>query len=242
MSGGTGAISPTTLTIAAKEALALASIVKLTQKKVDTPPEGRKGGGGGGGEGGGGGRVKGGRIIKLQTFHQSKSPPSMVSKAAMLPNTASSSSQVSSKTLTSKAASSSTATAHVPRPSVKPVATRHKSQALLPVSRIKTIMRTNVQSTHSTHNVSQDSVVMATKATELFIAQLAKEAHKVTVGEAKREVSYNHLASAVRRASQMEFLHDVIPEKVLVKDYMASLGQQQDHTHNHTPSSPTTSH
>ena len=186
--------------------------------------------------------MKGGRIVKLQTFRQSKSPPSVVSKTAVLPNTASSSSQASSKPLTSKATSSSTATAHVPRPSVRPVSSRHKNQALLPISRIKTIMRTNVQSTHSTHNVSQDSVVMATKATELFIAQLAKEAHKVTVGEAKREVSYNHLATAVRRASQMEFLHDVIPEKVLVKDFLASLGQQQDHTPNHTPSSPTTSH
>ena len=93
-------------------------------------------------------------------------------------------------------------------------------------------MKTNVESSfHSPLTVSQDSVALVTKAAELFIAQLARGAHKVAMAAAERDVSYGHLATSVRREDRTEFLHDILPEKVVVRDYLALLGNQTDHTH-----------
>ena len=130
----------------------------------------------------------------------------------------------------------------VPRPVQKRL--RSKPAVPLPMSRVKTIMRTNVKSSaQSTHGVSQDSVALVAKATEFFIAQLAREAHKVSVAAARSEVSYNDLSSAVNRCGELKFLQDIVPEKVVVRDYLASLGNQPDHTHTLSSSaSPTVTH
>ena len=196
-----------------------------------------RGGRGKGGRGGGrekGGRVKDGRIVKLTSMQQKKSPlkgpkvSPMCSPTKMSPRPPKSPPSAGDlKTL-----------GPGPKPNANPVITmatiRPANQLLLPVSRIKTIMRTNVQSTHSSaHGVSHDSVVVATKATELFIGELARAAMTITTGGGKREIGYGHLADTVRNMERMEFLQDILPTKVLVRDYLAALGQ--DHTPNHTP-------
>ena len=225
--GSISVLSPDSLTEAASEALLNLVKMSATQGSASAvTAAGKKGDGV---------RVKGGRIIKLQ---QSRPTPLVVpQKSSKSPRT------------TSQTASPHTTVSHshtgakpqrpgdtqshskVSKPVPKRATTSPKHQALLPVSRIRTIMRTNVQSTHSTHNVSQDSVALVTKATELFIAQLAKESHKVTMAAATRDVSYGHLAKSVRKMKQTTFLHDILPEKVLVSDYLASLGNHPDSTH-----------
>lgn len=229
LSGGVSALSPTSLTQAANEAMALATLVKMSATQdsgTATQAAGKKGDGG---------RAKGGRIIKPQ---RNKMSPVVVPKSplksAPLPHATAPLSHSSAKPQPPRVPLSN------PKPASKGAVATPKHQPLLPVSRIRTIMRTNVQSTHSTHNVSQDSVALVTKATELFIAQLAKEAHKVSMAAATRDVSYNHLATSIRKVERTTFLHDVIPEKVLVRDYLASLDNNPDHTHNVSTSS--TSH
>lgn len=220
-------LSPTSLTQAASEAMALVRISAASQVSGQTTVvkmgEGR--------------RVKGGKIVKLQ---QDKTSPIVVPKKSPK-SPLISAPQTTSHTHKLSQPITSQPHTDVPKPAPKRPVPNPKHQSFLPVSRIRTIMRTNVQSTHSTHNVSQDSVALVTKATELFIAQLAKEAHKVTMATAKRDVTYGHLATSIRKSDRTAFLHDVIPEKVLVSDYLASLGNHPDHTHN-TSSSSDVSH
>ena len=219
-SGGVSALSPTSLTQAANEAMALANLVRSAQDAGAAPAAGKKAGDG---------RVKGGRIVKLQ---QTKTTPTIVPKKPPKSSTGSAHPHGSAK----PRPQSPLSTAVVLKPAQRSVPVP-KHQSLLPLSRVRTIMRTDVHSTHSTQVVSQDSVALVTKATELFIVQLAKEAHKVAVADARRDVSYGHLAKSIRKTGQTTFLHDVIPEKVLVSDYLASLGNQPDHTHDLSKSS-----
>ena len=219
-SGGVSALSPTSLTLAANEAMALANLVRSAQDAGEAPAAEKKAGDG---------RVKGGRIVKLQ---QTKTTPTIVPKKPPKSSTGSAHPHGSAK----PRPQSPLSTAVVLKPSQRSVPVP-KHQSLLPLSRVRTIMRTDVHSTHSTQVVSQDSVALVTKATELFIVQLAKEAHKVAVADARRDVSYGHLAKSVRKTGQTTFLNDVIPEKVLVSDYLASLGNQPDHTHDLSTSS-----
>lgn len=219
-------LSPTSLTQAASEAMTLVRITSASQSSGGTLQTmmGKKDEGG---------RVKGGKIVKLQ---QSKAPPVVVPKKSSKSPTAAPliSAPHTTSPNTNKPPQPRISPSHtdIPKPAPKRAVPNPKHQLFLPVSRIRTIMRTNVQSTHNTHNVSQDSVALVTKATELFIAQLAKEAHKISMATAKRDVAYGHLATSVRKTDRTTFLHDVIPEKVLVSDYLASLGNHPDHTHN----------
>ena len=163
-------------------------------------------------------KVKGGRVVKLHSKTHSKRPPSGKSPNLHTPIP-------HSHTTSSNSGMSSDSAVCIPF-----------HQPLLPMSRIRTIMKTNIESTHSTHTVSQDSVAVVAKATELFIAQLARDAHKIAMAAAERGVSYRHLATSVRKTDRTDFLHDILPEKVVVRDYLASLGNQTDHTHNNNTS------
>ena len=217
---GSGAPSPSALTQAASEAMALAHLVRVGDGSAAVQREGRAEGA----------RVKGGRIAKPQ------SPPILVPKKLSKHLSTARTTSSDSAHITKPQHS---ATSHDSIPIPKRTMSSPKHHTLLPMSRVRTIMRTNVQSVHRTQTVSQDSVTLVTKATEHFIAQLAKEAHTVAMAAAKRDIVYGHLAKAVRKSKRTSFLHDVIPQKVLVSDYLASLGNTSDHTHDesHTSSS-----
>ena len=217
--------SPASLTQAASDAMAMASVTKGRSQQLGSSntimAKGKTCEG----------RVKGGKIVKLHSQYQNRIKPTSKSHSPSaagshltIPHSSAKTQhvEIDSKTVSKKTVSSP----------------RH--QTSLPVSRIRTIMRTNVQSSHTT-NVSQDSVTLVTKATELFIAQLAKDAHKVAMAAATRDVSYGHLSKTIRSTKRTEFLHDVVPEKVVVSDYLASLGNHVDHTHK-TAVSSSTSH
>ncbi|KAL5493217.1 hypothetical protein EMCRGX_G014364 [Ephydatia muelleri] len=93
---------------------------------------------------------------------------------------------------------------------------------LLPITRVRTIMKTDVNSSVNTSCLSQESTLLITKATEMFIAELAKQSSKVASQNAANEVTYKHLATAVHsKPDELKFLFDVLPEKMLAKDALA---------------------
>ena len=197
-------LSPTLLTHAASQAMGQAT---STSGALTTSG---KVGGGGGERKADGMRAKGGKIVKLSSSKSPKKSTKLHSSVIHTTSTHSLSTSDSSQ-------------------SSRPVA---KTDHMLPVSRVRTIMRTDVHTSNTTQSIGQDAVALVAKATKLFIAQLAREAHKVAVSAAERDVSYRHLSTAVRRGKRTEFLHDILPGKVVVRDYMVSLGNHTDHTHN----------
>ncbi|XP_033117409.1 chromatin accessibility complex protein 1-like [Anneissia japonica] len=84
----------------------------------------------------------------------------------------------------------------------------------LPVGRIRMIMKSSPEVT----SVSQDSLFLITKATELFVENIAKESY------ARRKVdgfvNYNDLAEAVAEEENFQFLEDVLPKKILARDFL----------------------
>ncbi|KAG8226401.1 hypothetical protein J437_LFUL011939 [Ladona fulva] len=71
----------------------------------------------------------------------------------------------------------------------------------LPTSRIRTIMK----SSPNVENIGQDSLLLVTKATELFIQHLSRQALKQVEGKAEH-IDYKHLAEVVQTNKKLDFL------------------------------------
>ena len=91
----------------------------------------------------------------------------------------------------------------------------------LPMTRVKTIMK----SSPDVESVSQESLFLITKATELFVMYLTKLAQRH--GDNDREVKYADLAAVVQKKASMEFLHDIVPKKMKYKDVLEIIRQQR---------------
>ncbi|CAH1247871.1 CHRAC1 [Branchiostoma lanceolatum] len=94
---------------------------------------------------------------------------------------------------------------------------------VLPMARIKTIMRSSAEIT----NIGQESVYLVARATELFIQHLATEAFKQDP-ETTDTLAYGDLAEVVNDADNLQFLADVIPKKIVVRDYLRMVRQQEE--------------
>ncbi|XP_059480365.1 chromatin accessibility complex protein 1 [Neocloeon triangulifer] len=99
-----------------------------------------------------------------------------------------------------------------------------KSGLQLPISRIRTIMK----SSPDVESIGQDSLFLITKATELFIQSLAQRAYE----DSKRmnNLGYKHVANVVQTEEEYDFLKEILPRKVLVKDISKYLnkGEEED--------------
>jgi len=62
------------------------------------------------------------------------------------------------------------------------------------------------------------------KATELFIDHVTN----LTYGQAQKSkvVEYNHLSEMIRKQTNMEFLRDIIPTKMLARDALREMAKQ----------------
>ncbi|KAN0026238.1 hypothetical protein ACTFIV_007222 [Dictyostelium citrinum] len=80
----------------------------------------------------------------------------------------------------------------------------------LPVARIKRIMRSD----KDVKTISSDAVMLVAKSTEMFLDYLVKEAYK-TSGK-KKTLQYKDLASTIKGVDNLEFLSEIIPEKVSI--------------------------
>ncbi|XP_033640729.1 chromatin accessibility complex protein 1-like [Asterias rubens] len=88
---------------------------------------------------------------------------------------------------------------------------------LLPVARIRTIMKSSPDVTV----IGQESLFMITKATELFVEHIAQQSYQRS--QNKTSVVYGNLAQTVEEDIAFQFLADVLPQKVLARDYLKSL-------------------
>jgi len=88
---------------------------------------------------------------------------------------------------------------------------------VLPISRIKTIMK----SSPDVSTISNDSLFLIAKATELFVEYLAKMSLKKS--DKAQTVDYNNLAVIVDEQETLQFLQDIIPQKIKYKEYLLML-------------------
>ncbi len=89
----------------------------------------------------------------------------------------------------------------------------------LPMARVRTIMKSSPE----VDAVSQESLFVITKATELFVMYLTKLAQRN--GDNEEEVKYSDLAAVVQRKDSMEFLHDIVPPKIKYQEYLDQMAK-----------------
>ncbi|XP_013183923.1 chromatin accessibility complex 16kD protein [Amyelois transitella] len=82
----------------------------------------------------------------------------------------------------------------------------------LPLSRVKTIMK----SSPDVEAVGPEPLYLVTKVTELFVTDLARRAHKNSNGNA---LEYKHIAEIVQQDDTLDFLREIMPKKITVRQY-----------------------
>lgn len=85
--------------------------------------------------------------------------------------------------------------------------------AELPLSRIRTIMKSSL----NTGQITNEVLFLMTKSTEMFIQKLTEEAY----GRVKDDntLKYKHLSQYVQKEKNLEFLLQIVPAKIKVKDF-----------------------
>lgn len=93
----------------------------------------------------------------------------------------------------------------------------------LPLTRVKRIMKSDAD----VKLISQEAVVVVTKAAELLLEHLAGESYKGASRESKKMIQYKDLAQAVRSEEAFDFLEDIIPmPQKLGNTITASMGRE----------------
>lgn len=87
----------------------------------------------------------------------------------------------------------------------------------LSLSRVKTIMK----SSPDAENVSQESVYLVTKATELFIKYMVQEAYKHSNNA--KTLEYKHVSELVQTRDVLAFLREIVPRKCCLRDIQENL-------------------
>merc|ERR1712080_74547 len=98
----------------------------------------------------------------------------------------------------------------------------NRGGANLPLARVKTIMKSSPE----VETVTQESLFLITRATELFIMYLSKLGQRN--GEDHDSVNYADLASVVLRKDSMDFLQDIVPKKIKYSEYLQLMEEEKD--------------
>ncbi|KAI9016698.1 histone-fold-containing protein [Hyaloraphidium curvatum] len=85
-----------------------------------------------------------------------------------------------------------------------------------PLSRVRKIMKED----KDVQKLSQDGVVAVAFSTEIFLGYLLERAYEYAQKDKRKTVMYKDIAAAVRDIEQLEFLRDVIPAPLPLKDAM----------------------
>jgi histone H3/H4 len=88
----------------------------------------------------------------------------------------------------------------------------------LPLARVKRIMKSDVD----VKLISQEAVVLVTKAAELLLEHLAEESCKYTTSENRKTIQYKDVAQAVKECDVFDFLEEVIPERYTLQSLVES--------------------
>ncbi|XP_069032036.1 chromatin accessibility complex protein 1 [Embiotoca jacksoni] len=99
-----------------------------------------------------------------------------------------------------------------------------KKSISLPISRVRLIMK----SSPDVSSINQDALFLTTKATELFVQHLALSSFSNGSGKETNTLTYSDLANTAEETDTFHFLTDILPKKILARDYLKSLEQLQD--------------
>ncbi|CDQ77378.1 chromatin accessibility complex protein 1-like [Oncorhynchus nerka] len=88
----------------------------------------------------------------------------------------------------------------------------------LPMTRVKLIMK----SSPDVSSINQEALLLTTKATELFVQHLALSSFNNGSGK-DQTLLYSDLANTVEEKETFQFLTDILPKKILVRDYLKLL-------------------
>lgn len=96
----------------------------------------------------------------------------------------------------------------------------HEKLTQLPISRIRTVMKTSP----FIGQINPDALFLMCRAAELFIEYITKKSHKKDI----RNLEYKHLASYVESEEALEFLVQILPKKITVKEYKKIMEEKKD--------------
>ncbi|EPB83762.1 hypothetical protein HMPREF1544_09503 [Mucor circinelloides 1006PhL] len=104
-----------------------------------------------------------------------------------------------------------------PKSTSKHVPERTPGTTMLPLARIKRVIKED----KDVSLINAEATFCIAYATELFMDYLVTEAFSKAKKEKRKTVYYKDLASTVKESEQLEFLEDVIPPTMTLKDAMA---------------------
>ncbi|XP_055837310.1 chromatin accessibility complex 16kD protein [Episyrphus balteatus] len=104
----------------------------------------------------------------------------------------------------------------------KVAAKNKKEERSFPLSRVRTIMKSSVD----TGNISNDVLFVVEKSAEMFIQKLAKNAYKNC--KQGHTLQYEHLSSYVTKDDSLEFLLQIVPEKITVKEFKEIIAEEKE--------------
>ncbi|KAK9883263.1 hypothetical protein WA026_001448 [Henosepilachna vigintioctopunctata] len=99
------------------------------------------------------------------------------------------------------------------------------TKPVLPLNRVCTIMK----SSSDVDNVGKDSTCLMAKATELFIKKLVVDGYKKMKLEksTSKFLHYQSLADIVQMDEKYEFLRDMMPKKITVREYKKIMSRKR---------------
>ncbi|GAN08576.1 histone-fold-containing protein [Mucor ambiguus] len=119
-----------------------------------------------------------------------------------------------------------------PKSTSKHVPERTPGTTMLPLARIKRVIKED----KDVSLINAEATFCIAYATELFMEYLVTEAFSKAKKEKRKTVYYKDLASTVKESDQLEFLEDVIPTTMTLKDAMAK--RKENVTDDTAPSTP----
>ncbi|KAL7830415.1 hypothetical protein SRHO_G00315420 [Serrasalmus rhombeus] len=100
----------------------------------------------------------------------------------------------------------------------------HNKSVSLPMSRVRLIMK----SSPDVSCINQEAIFLTTKATELFVQHLALSSYNNGSGKDTNTLSYSDLADTAEETETFQFLTDILPKKILARDYLKSLQELEE--------------
>jgi len=87
------------------------------------------------------------------------------------------------------------------------------------MGRVKTIMKSSPE----VDQISNESLFLITKATEVFIMYITKLSQRYGKDQ---ELTYEDLATIVGKKDSMEFLQDIVPKKITYAEYLSIMEKE----------------
>ncbi|KFB51700.1 AGAP007481-PA-like protein [Anopheles sinensis] len=95
-----------------------------------------------------------------------------------------------------------------------------KNLTQLPMSRIRTVMKTSPDM----GIINQEALFLMCRAAEMFIEHMAKGSHKA----GSKSLDYKDLADYVQKNDNLEFLQQILPVKITVKQYRELMAKKRN--------------